>query len=169
MTTRPPTRALLWSGFGALVGLWLSFAVVAGMTQSTAPRRAAHAAAPPKAAPVGLAISTAPALHVRATVFGAAPAVAIAAPKPTHRHRAAPKPAAPAPAPAPAPAMSAPASPAAQAPITTPATPAPTTPVQQAPAPRPVRKAQPTLVAKPKPSSGPGFDESAPSGFDNSG
>jgi hypothetical protein len=32
-----------------------------------------------------------------------------------------------------------------------------------------VRKVQPTLVAKPKPSSGPAFDESAPSGFDNSG
>ena len=87
MTTRPPTRALLWSGFGALVGLWLSFAVVAGMTQSTASRPATHAVALPSAAPVGLAISAAPALHVRAEVFGSAPAVAIAAPRPTHRHR----------------------------------------------------------------------------------
>ena len=167
MRTRPPTRALVWSGFGALVGLWISFAVVAGMTQSTAPRHAAHARPLPKAAPVGLALSAAPALHVRPAVFGSAPAVVVAAPRPTHHHRAAPKPAAPAPA------TTAPLSTAPQTPITSPVTPtttaAPTIPAQQAPAPQPARKAHPTLVAKPKPSSGGGFDESAPSGFDNSG
>lgn len=168
MRSRPPTRAFVWSGLGALVGLWLGFAVVAGITQSAPASSATHARPLPKPAPVGFALTDAPALHVRGVVLGT---VAVrSAPTPRRRHRTAPK---AAPAPAPAPAMSAPVTPAPQTPVTNPVTPVtPTqqaTPVQQAPAPRPVRRTQPTVVSKPKPSSGPDFDNAAPSGFDNSG
>jgi hypothetical protein len=80
MSARPRTNGLLWSGLGAVVGLWIGYAVVAGMAEGTP------------------------------------------SPSPT-------------------------------------------------PAPRPVRRQQPTSVAKPKPKPkpAPDFDDSTPTGFDNSG
>jgi hypothetical protein len=172
MSARPPTNGLLWSGLGAVVGLWIGYAVVAGMTQGTPSPPPAHAQPAPRSAPVGLALTLPPELRVRPALFAAGPVTVMATPRPTHRHRhrAVAKPAAAAPAPAPA--MSAPAAPT-QAPITNPTTPtanlAPATPAQPTPAPRPVRQQKPTLVAKPKPKPAPDFDDSTPSGFDNSG
>jgi hypothetical protein len=173
MSARPRTNGLLWSGLGAVVGLWIGYAVVAGMAQGTPSPPPTHAQPAPKSAPVGLALTAPPALRVRPALFAAGPVVAIAPPthRQRHRHRAAARPAAAAPAPA----MSAPAAPTSQAPISNPTTPtanpAPTTPAQPTPtpAPRPVRQQKPTLVAKPKPKPAPDFDDSTPSGFDNSG
>jgi hypothetical protein len=174
MSARPPTYGLLWSALAAVVGLWLGYAVVAGMAQGTPSSPPTPTQPVPRSAPVGLALTPPPELRVRPALFAAGPVTAIATPTPTHRrrHRAAARPAAAAPAPAPA--MSAPTT---QTPITNPVTPttdpAPTTPAQPTPtpAPRPVREQQPTIVAKPKPKPkpAPDFDDSAPSGFDNSG
>ena len=112
VTAAPPIRSLVWSLLGALVALWLGYAIVAGMKQSpSAAPPAAHAPAALKATPVGLSLTPAPALRVRSSLFGPGPvAPVVASPKP-----------------------------------------------------------QTTLTAKPKPSSGGGFDQSSASGFDQSG
>jgi hypothetical protein len=175
VSRRPPVQALVWSLLGALVGLWLGYALVAGMTKGTSsPPPAAEAATLPRGTPVDLALGAPPALGVRPALLAHAP-LAITKPKPKRKpkHRRRHKPARRHVAPPTTAAMSAPASTQVQTPISNPttpaATPAPTTPVQPTPAPRPARKPQTSLVAKPKPSSGPDFDDSTPSGFDNSG
>ena len=148
-------RALLWGLLGAVVALWLGYAVVAGMTQASPSRPAAHPrpAALPESAQVGLGLSPAPALRVRSAVLGQAPARTIVrrTRRAPARHRA--------------PLMSAPVTPA--------TTPVATAPVRQTPvptpAPRPARKPQTTVTAQPKQPARPGFDQSSPSGFDNSG
>jgi hypothetical protein len=173
MSARPRTNGLLWSGLGAVVGLWIGYAVVAGMAEGTPSPSPTLAQPAPRSAPVGLALTAPPALRVRPALFAAGPVVAMAPPahRQRHRHRAAARAAAAAPAPAPA--MNAPAESTSQAPITNPTTPAanpaPVTPAEPTPAPRPVRRQQPTSVAKPKPKPAPDFDDSTPTGFDNSG
>jgi hypothetical protein len=166
VSRRPSAKAIGWSLFGAVVGLWLSYAVVAGMTQTTKAAPVAHARDASEAAPVSLALTAAPALQVRSTLFTGAQAVTIVKPRhKTHRatkrvRRTVMRPAAPA-----APAMTAPAPP----PQTTMSNPVqdttPATPVRSTPAPRP----QPKPVAKVSSPATPDFDDSAPSGFDNSG
>jgi hypothetical protein len=157
-----PQRVLLWAIPVAVVSLWVGFAVVAGATGSS-PRPAAPAAPVQpmgEAAPIGLALSPAPALRVRSAVL-AASAHQVTGRRAKHtqptRARAI---SSPAPA-APAAAMSAPAAPA--------ATPAPTHAVQPTPSPRPAAKPRPTLTAEPKRPSRPDFDQSQSDGFDNSG
>jgi hypothetical protein len=164
VTAAPPIRSVVWSLLGALVALWLAYAVVAGTKQgSPTPPPASHARPAPQTAPVGLALTAAPALRVRSSLFGAAGSAPVVRHAPRRRARATSVVAAPAPQTA----MTAQPTPA--------ETPAPVTPVQTTPtptpAPRPAAKPRPqtTLTAKPKPSSGGGFDESTPSGFDNSG
>jgi cell division septation protein DedD len=165
VTAAPPIRSLVWSLLGAVVALWLAYAVVAGMKQgSAAPQPASHA---PQTAPVGLALTAAPALRVRSSLFtpgGVAPVVRRAP-----RHLARAKPAVIAVAPAPQTTMTQ-----SPAPVTTPS---PVTPVQATPtptptpAPTPAAKPRPqtTLTAQPKRPSGGGFDQSSASGFDQSG
>ena len=166
VTAAPPIRSVVWSLLGAVVALWLAYAVVAGMKHGTAaPRPASHARPAPQTTPVGLSLTAAPALRVRSSLFGPGAVVPVVRHAPRHRVRAktAVVP------PAPQTALTA-----APAPVTTPA---PVTPVQATPtptptpAPRPVAKPRPqtTLKAQPKPSSGGGFDQSSPSGFDQSG
>ena len=162
VTAAPPIRSIVWSLLGAVVALWLAYAVVAGMKHGTAaPRPASHARSAPQTTPVGLSLTAAPALRVRSSLFAPGAVAPVVRHAPRHRVRAKTAVVAPAPqttttaAPAPDP------------------TPAPVTPVQTTPtpAPRPVAKPRPqtTLKAQPKPSSGGGFDESSPSGFDQSG
>ena len=164
VTAAPPIRSIVWSLLGAVVALWLAYAIVAGMKHgTTAPRPASHARPAPQTTPVGLSLTAAPALRVRSSVFAPGAVAPVVRHAPRHRVRAKTAVVAPAPqttttaAPAPDP------------------TPAPVTPVQATPtptpAPRPVAKPRPqtTLKAQPKPSSGGGFDESSPSGFDQSG
>jgi ribonuclease E len=152
----------------AAVTLWVGYAVVATATR-TAPRPAVpaptrHAVVPPR-----LALSAVPALRVRAALLGRAAATAPAVhvrhkratrTKATRRKATRRKASAPA-SPAPQGAMSAPAAP--------PATPEPASAVQAPPAARPAPKPQPRVTATPKRRSPPDFDESAPSGFDNAG
>jgi hypothetical protein len=168
VTAAPPIRSLVWSLLGALVALWLGYAIVAGMKQSpSAAPPAAHAPAALHATPVGLSLTPAPALRVRSSLFAPGPVAPVVRHAPRHRARAKSAVAAPAPQTA---VTSAP------APVTTPS---PVTPVQTTPAPtptptpapRPVARPKPqtTLTAKPKPSSGGGFDQSSASGFDQSG
>jgi len=162
VTAAPPIRSIVWSLLGAVVALWLAYAIVAGMKHGTAaPRPASHARSAPQTTPVGLSLTAAPALRVRSSLFAPGAVAPVVRHAPRHRVRAKTAVVAPAPqttttaAPAPDP------------------TPAPVTPVQTTPtpAPRPVAKPRPqtTLKAQPKPSSGGGFDESSPSGFDQSG
>jgi hypothetical protein len=162
VSSQRPQRVLLWAIPVAVLSLWVSFAVVAGATRNS-PRSAAHAQpAQPmgEAAPIGLALSPAPALRVRSAVLAAsAPQATGRRAQHTHRARArATEPPAPA---APAAAMSAPEAPA--------ATPAPTNAVQPTPSPRPAAKPRPTITAEPKRPSRPDFDQSQPDGFDTSG
>ena len=166
VSAAPPIRSLVWSLLGAVVALWLAYAIVAGTKQGTAaPRPASHAPTAPQTAPVGLSLTPAPALRVRSSLFGAGRVVPVVRHAPRHRARA--KTAVAAPAPAPQTTMTSD-----LAPVTTPA---PVTPVQTTPtptpAPRPVAKPKPQtrLTAQPKPSSGGGFDQSSASGFDQSG
>jgi hypothetical protein len=166
VTAAPPIRSIVWSLLGAVVALWLAYAIVAGMKHGTAaPRPVSHARSAPQTTPVGLSLTAAPALRVRSSLFAPGAVAPVVRHAPRHRVRAktavvAPAPqttttAAPAPDPTPAPVT----------PVQTTPTPTPT------PAPRPVAKPRPqtTLKAQPKPSSGGGFDESSPSGFDQSG
>jgi hypothetical protein len=168
VTAAPPIRSIVWSLLGAVVALWLAYAIVAGMKHGTAaPRPVSHARPAPQTTPVGLSLTAAPALRVRSSVFVPGAVAPVVRHAPRHRVRAktaavAPAPqttttAAPAPDPTPAPVT----------PVQTTPTPTPT----PTPAPRPVAKPRPqtTLKAQPKPSSGGGFDESSPSGFDQSG
>ena len=164
LTGAPPIRALVWSLLGALVGLWLGYAIVAGMKQGSAARQpaAAHAPPGPETAPVGLALTAAPALRVRSSLFGSAPVRTVVRHAPRRRARAKATVAAPAPqtvAPGPTPVST----PAQTIPVQAPPAPAP------APRPAPTPKRQPTLTAQPKQPSGPSFDQSSPNGFDNSG
>jgi hypothetical protein len=162
VTAAPPIRSIVWSLLGAVVALWLAYAVVAGMKHGTAaPRPVSHARPASQTTPVGLSLTAAPALRVRSSLFAPGAVAPVVRHAPRHRARA--KTAVVAPAPQP---------------VTTPATtPAPVTPVQTTPtptptpAPRPVAtpRPQPKPQPKPKPSSGGGFDESSPSGFDQSG
>ena len=166
VTAAPPIRSVVWSLLGAVVALWLAYAIVAGMKHGTAaPRPASHARPAPQTTPVGLSLNAAPSLRVRSSLFAPGAVAPVVRHAPRHRVRA--KTAVVAPAPrttttaAPTPATT-------SAPVTpVQATPTPT----PTPAPRPVAKPRPqtTLKAQPKPSSGGGFDESSPSGFDNSG
>ena len=152
VTAAPPFRSIVWSLLGAVVALWLAYAIVAGMKHGTAaPRPVSHTPPASQTTPVGLSLTAAPALRVRSSVFVPGAVAPVVRHAPRHRVRA--KTAAVAPAPQ----------------TTTTAAPAPDpTPT---PAPRPVAKPRPqtTLKAQPKPSSGGGFDESSPSGFDQSG
>ena len=168
VTAAPPIRSLVWSLLGAVVALWLAYAIVAGTKQGTAaPPSASHAPAAPQTAPVGLSLTPAPALRVRSSLFGPGRVVPVVRHAPRHRARAKTAVAAPAPQ------TTMTSDP---APVTTPA---PVTPVQTTPAPtptptpapRPVAKPKPQtrLTAQPKPSSGGGFDQSSASGFDQSG
>jgi hypothetical protein len=166
VTAAPPIRSLVWSLLGAVVALWLGYAIVAGTKQgSAAPPPAAHAPTAPATTPVGLPLTPAPALRVRSSLFAPGRVAPVVRHAPRHRARARSAVAAPAPQTA---TTSAP------APVTTPA---PVTPVQATPtptptpAPRPAARPKPqtTLTAKPKPSSGGGFDQSTASGFDQSG
>jgi hypothetical protein len=164
VTAAPPIRSIFWSLLGAVVALWLAYAIVAGMKHGTAaPRPVSHARPAPQTAPVELSLTAAPALRVRSSLFAPGAVAPVVRHAPRHRARAKTAVVAPAPQPAKTPAP---------APATTPA---PVSPVQATPtptpAPRPVAKPRPqtTLKAQPKPSSGGGFDESSPSGFDQSG
>jgi hypothetical protein len=166
VSAAPPIRSVFWSLLGALVALWLAYALVAGMKHgAAAPRPASHARPAPQTTPVGLSLTAAPALRVRSSLFGPGAVAPVVRHAPRHRARAK----AAVVAPAPQTAVTA-----APAPATTPA---PVTPVQATPtptptpAPQPVAKPRPqtTLKARPAPSSGGGFDESSPSGFDQSG
>jgi hypothetical protein len=164
VTAAPPIRSIFWSLLGAVVALWLAYAIVAGMKHDTAaPRPVSHARPAPQTAPVELSLTAAPALRVRSSLFAPGAVAPVVRHAPRHRARAKTAVVAPAPQPAKTPAP---------APATTPA---PVSPVQATPtptpAPRPVAKPRPqtTLKAQPKPSSGGGFDESSPSGFDQSG
>jgi hypothetical protein len=164
LTGAPPIRALVWSLLGALVGLWLGYAIVAGMKQGSAGQQpaAAHAPPGPETVPVGLALTAAPALRVRSSLFGSAPVRTVVRHAPRRRARAKATVAAPAPqtvAPGPTPVST----PAQTIPVQAPPAPAP------APRPAPTPKRQPTLTAQPKQPSGPSFDQSSPNGFDNSG
>jgi outer membrane biosynthesis protein TonB len=172
-----PSPALLGALAAAVVALWLGWAVAAGVTQSD-PLRATGEAPGTDAAPIGLELTPAPALRVRPLLLKhAADAIAPAPSAPTPA-RSDPTPSAPPPA------ASAPATPPATPEPVAPVTPSPAAPVQQAPAPvqqapapapqpapktRRAPKPQPTLIAQPKRSSSPDFDESAPSGFDTAG
>jgi hypothetical protein len=162
VTAAPPIRSIVWSLLGAVVALWLAYAIVAGMKHGTAaPRPVSHARPASQTTPVGLSLTAAPALRVRSSLFAPGAVAPVVRHAPRHRVRAKTAAVAPAPqtavtaAPAPDP------------------TPAPVTPVQTTPTPasRPAAKPRPqtTLKAQPKPSSGGGFDESSPSGFDQSG
>ncbi|HEX6696088.1 MAG TPA: hypothetical protein VF080_04815 [Solirubrobacteraceae bacterium] len=168
MTAAPPIRSLVWSVLGAVVALWLAYAIVVGMKHgAAAPGPASHERTAPQTAPVGLSLAPAPALRVRSSVFAPGRAAPVVRHAPRHKARA--KTAVVARVP--------------QTAVTTSpspdSTPSPVTPVQATPtptstptpAPRPVAKPKPqtTLKAQPKPSSGGGFDESTPSGFDQSG
>jgi hypothetical protein len=168
VTAAPPIRSIVWSVLGAVVALWLAYAIVAGMKHGTAaPRPVSHARPAPQTTPVDLSLTAAPALRVRSSLFAPGAVAPVVRHAPRHRVRAktAVVP------PAPRTALTA-----APAPATTPA---PVTPVQATPtptptpAPRPVAKPRPQTTLKPqpkpKPSSGGGFDESSPSGFDQSG
>lgn len=165
VTAAPPIRSLVWSILGAVVALWLAYAIVAGMKHGTAaPRPASHARPAPQTAPVGLSLTAAPALRVRSSLFapGRVAPVVRRAPRQRARARSA------AVAPAPQTAMTPPPAPATTPPVTpVQATPTPT----PTPAPRPTAKPRPqtTLKAQPKDPSGAGFDESSASGFDQSG
>ena len=163
VTAAPPIRSLVWSLLGAVVALWLAYAIVAGMKHGTAaPRPATHARPARQTAPVALSLTAAPALRVRSSVFAPGRVAPVVRHAPRQRARA--KPAAVAPAPQTT--MTSP-----PTPVTTPAvTPVQTTPTPT-PTPTPAAKPRPqtTLKAQPKPSSGPGFDESSASGFDQSG
>jgi hypothetical protein len=165
VTAAPPIRSLVWSLLGALVALWLAYAIVAGMKQgSAAPAPAPHARTAPDTAPVGLALTPAPALRVRSSLFGPARAGTVVRHAPRHRARATSAVSAPAPqtaTPPPAPATA----PEPVTPVQTTPTPTPT----PTPAARPAPKPRPTLTAQPKQPSGTSFDQSSPSGFDNSG
>jgi hypothetical protein len=171
MTAAPPIRSLVWSLLGAVVALWLAYAIVAGTKQSAAQPPVSHAPAAPATAPVGLSLTPAPALRVRSSLFGPGRVVPVVRHAP--RHRARTKTAVAAPAPAPQTTMTSD-----PAPVTTPApvtpvqaTPAPTPTPTPTPAPRPAARPKPqtTLTAQPKRSSGGGFDQSSASGFDQSG
>ena len=73
VTAAPPIRSLVWSLLGALVALWLGYAIVAGMKQgSAAAQPAPHPQPAAATAPVGLALTAAPALRVRSSLFGPA-------------------------------------------------------------------------------------------------
>ncbi|HEX6698824.1 MAG TPA: hypothetical protein VF080_18575 [Solirubrobacteraceae bacterium] len=166
VTAAPPIRSLVWSLLGAIVALWLAYAIVAGTKQgSAAAPPASHAPAAPQTAPVGLSLTPAPALRVRSSLFGPGRVVPVV--RRAHRHRARAKAAVAAPAPQTTMTSD-------PAPVTTPA---PVTPVQTTPAPAPTPtptpapkpKPQTRLTAQPKPSSGGGFDQSSASGFDQSG
>jgi hypothetical protein len=168
MTAAPPIRSLVWSVLGAVVALWLAYAIVVGTKHGTAaPRPASRERTAPQTTPAGLSLAPAPALRVRSSLFAPGRVAPVVRHAPRHRARA--KTAVVAPAPQTA--VTASPSPA--------TTPSPVTPVQATPtptptptpAPRPVAKPRPqtTLKAQPKPSSGGGFDESSPSGFDQSG
>jgi len=165
VTAAPPIRSLVWSLLGAIVALWLAYAIVAGMKQGSAPPApASHARTAPQTTPVGLALTPAPSLRVRSSLFGPARARTVVRHAPLHRARAKSAASAPAPQTATPP----------PAPVTTPAppTPAQTTPTPTptpTPSAQPAPKPRPTLKAQPKQPSGPSFDESSPSGFDNSG
>jgi len=170
MTAAPPIRSLVWSLLGAVVALWLAYAIVAGTKQSAAAPPVSHAPAAPATAPVGLSLTPAPALRVRSSLF-APGRVAPVVIRHARRHRARAKSAAAPPAPqttttsAPAPVTtSAPVTPVQAMP-----TPAPTPTPTPAPRPAAKPKPQPTLTAQPKRSSGGGFDQSSASGFDQSG
>jgi hypothetical protein len=164
MTAAPPIRSLVWSLLGAVVALWLAYAIVAGMKHGTAaPRPASHARPAPQTAPVGLSLTAAPALRVRSSLFAPGRVAPVVRHAPRQRARARPAAVAPAPqtamTPAPAPATTTPSVTPVQA------TPTPTPAPQPAAQPRP----QTTLTAQPKHPSGGGFDESSASGFDQSG
>jgi hypothetical protein len=164
VTAAPPVRSVVWSLFGAVVALWLAYAVVAGMKQgSAAPQPASHARPAPQTAPVGLALTSAPALRVRSSLFTPGRVAPVVRHAPRHRARA--KPAVIAVAPAPQTTMTP-----SPAPVTTPS---PVTPVQATPTPTPTPAAKPrpqtTVTAQPKRPSGGGFDQSSASGFDQSG
>jgi hypothetical protein len=164
VTAAPPIRSLVWSLLGAVVALWLAYAIVAGMKHGTAaPRPASHARPAAQTAPVGLSLTAPPALRVRSSLF--APGRAAPVIRHAPRQRASAKSAS---TPAPQTAMTP-----APAPATTPAvTPVQATPTPTStPAPQPAAKPRPqtTLKPQPKQSSGPGFDESSASGFDQSG
>jgi hypothetical protein len=150
-----PGSALLWAILVAGVSMWISFAIVASATRIS-PRPAVPARARPEAAPIGLALSAAPALRLRATLreHSAASPTALSAQ---------PAPAAPS-APAPAPAS-------ARTPSAAPAAPKKPTTVPQAPSssPRPTAGPQTRRTPEPRRSPPPDFDESAPAGFDTSG
>lgn len=159
VSRRRPTAALVWGIAGALLGLWIGYAVVAGATGPSS-RPPASAPSGPVAAPTSLTLRALPALHVRRALLKRALANATAVPAPTMA------------APAPVVAMSAPAAPAPAATTSAPATtsvPAAPAPSRSSPPPPPATKPQPTVTAQPKRPSGPDFDESAPAGFDNSG
>ena len=155
MSRRRPTAALVGVIVGALVGVWVGYALVAGATGS-GPRPAASAPSTPVAAPTSLTLNALPELRVRRALLKRALANATVAPAPTVA------------APAPVVAMSAPAPQPPAETTSTPAEPAPA-PSQPAPSPPPAAGPQPTVTAQPKRPSGPDFDESAPSGFDNAG
>jgi hypothetical protein len=168
VTAAPPIRSIAWSLLGAVIALWLAYAVVAGMKHGTAaPRPVSHARPAPQTKPVGLSLTAAPALRVRSSLFGPGPVAPVVRHAPRHRIRAKTAVAARAPQTAVTPPP---------APVTTPA---PVTPVQATPTPtptptpvpRPVARPRPqtTVTAKPKQPSGGGFDQSSPSGFDQSG
>ena len=166
VTAAPPIRSLVWSVLGAVVALWLAYAIVAGMKHGTAaPRPATHTRPAPQNAPVALSLTAAPTLRVRSSVFAPGRVAPVVRHAPRHRARTTSV----AVAPAPQPTMTPPPAPATTAPVTTPvqATPTPT----PTPAPQPAAKPRPqtTLKAQPKSPSGPGFDESSASGFDQSG
>jgi hypothetical protein len=170
MTAAPPIRSLVWSVLGAVVALWLAYAIVAGTKHgAAAPPPASHEGTAPQTTPAGLSLAAAPALRVRSSLLAPGRAAPVVRHAPRHKARA--KTAVVAPAPQTAVTTS-------PSPATTPspvtpvqATPSPTPTPTPTPAPRPVAKPRPqtTLNAQPKPSSGGGFDESSPSGFDQSG
>jgi hypothetical protein len=168
VTAAPPIRSLVWSLLGAVVALWLAYAIVAGMKHgAAAPRPVPHERTARQTTPVGLSLAAAPALRVRSSLF--APGRVAPVVRHAPRHRARVKTAVAAPAPQTAVTQS-------PSPATTPA---PVTPVQATPTPTPTPTPAPRTVAKPRPQttlkaqpkqpSGGGFDESSPSGFDQSG
>ena len=164
VTAAPPIRGLVWSLLGAVVALWLGYAIVAGMKQgSAAPQPASHARPAPQTAPVGLALTAAPALRVRSSLFATARLGTVVRHAPRHRVRAKSAVVAPAPQTAMAP-------PPAPTTTTAPVTPIQATPTPTpTPAPAPKARPQTTLTAQPKHPSGGGFDQTSASGFDNSG
>jgi hypothetical protein len=165
VTSMPRGRAVLGATVAAAMSFWICFVIVASARRSS-PRPTA-AAQPVRQAPaVSLALHALPDLRVRAVLLRHAPRSKRHAPRHArrvrhtrhhHRRRAAAR---SAPAQAPAPATSAPAEPAHD--------PAPTH-TTSAPAPRPVARARPRPTAAPKRPSRRGFDQSRPTGFDNTG